>query len=300
MISDSVNPAARKRRWQAIILMLVSALSFSCMQLAIKKSGVSGEQPLMEQAFFRNLFSLLFVIPPIIKKKLAPFGHREAQPYLLIRSITGYLAILCFFYASNHAAIADANVLNKLSPAVVMLLSVLLLKERVTLIQILSLLLSFAGTCVVCGPAMNSSAIAVTAAILSAVFGGIAHTFVALLKDKADPEVVIFHFSAFSVFISALGMIKDFVLPRPEQLIMLALIGVFGSLGQITLTFSYKLAPASQVSIFNYTGIVWSMLLGVMFLGEAPKLETVFGGILITLASVLSALLGERITNTKG
>lgn len=280
--------------------MLVSALSFSCMQLAIKKSGVGGEQPLMEQAFFRNLFSLIFVIPPIIKKKLAPFGRREAQPYLLVRSITGYLAILCFFYASNHAAIADANVLNKLSPAVVMLLSVLFLKERVTFIQILSLLLSLVGTCVVCGPAMNSAAIAVAAAILSAVFGGIAHTFVALLKDKADPAVVIFHFSAFSVFISALGMIKSFVLPRPEQLAMLVLIGVFGSLGQITLTFSYKLAPASQVSIFNYSGIVWSMLIGVMFLGEAPKLETVFGGILITLASVLSALLGDRITNTKG
>lgn len=282
------------KRWLATLFMLMSALAFSCMQFAIKKSGVGETQPLMEQAFFRNLFCLVIAAPTIIKRRLKPFGDKAAQPYLFVRSMTGFLAILCFFYASNHAAIADVNVLNKLSPTIVMLLSVIMLHERVTGLQCLSFLVSLIGTWIVCGPAMNSEPFAIVAALMSAVFGGIAHTFVAALKNKAEPMVVIFHFSAFSVVCSAVGMIHNFVLPAPQQLCMLVLVGVFGAVGQITLTYSFKLAPASQVSIFNYSGIIWSTLIGAIFLGEPPKTETIAGGSLIAAASVIAMTSGAQ------
>lgn len=52
-------------------------------------------------------------------------------------------------------------------------------------------------------------------------------------------------------------MIPSFVVPTPRDLIMLILIGIFGAGGQIGLTYAYQKAPAAEVSIYDYSGIIF-------------------------------------------
>lgn len=277
----------RRRGAAAAGLMILSALMFSAMQLMIKLSNTSGTFPLMEQVFFRNLISVFVVGGLLLRKKSALFGDRAAQPWLFGRSIAGFLGIITFFYATNHARIADANILNKLSPIVVTILSAVFLRERVSKVQYAALAMSFLGAWLVCGPTLNSEPSAMLVAILSAVFSGIAYTFLAALKGKADSLAVIMHFSTFSVLCAAVGMMPSFVVPTPRQLCYLFLISVFGSLGQITLTYAYKFAPASEISIYNYSGIIWSALLGWMFLRESLPGTTILGGCFVIGASLV-------------
>ena len=70
-------------------------------------------------------------------------------------------------------------------------------------------------------------------------------------------------------------------------LIALILVGVFGTIGQILLTYAYRLAPASYVSIYNYAGILFSMLMGYFILHETVGLNSVIGGGIIVLASLI-------------
>lgn len=83
-------------------------------------------------------------------------------------------------------------------------------------------------------------------------------------------------------------MLPSFVLPSGRDLCMLFLIGVFAAGGQIGLTYAYQKAPASEVSIYDYVGIVISMLLGYFVLGEPLTPATVLGGLLITGSALWS------------
>lgn len=62
------------------------------------------------------------------------------------------------------------------------------------------------------------------------------------------------------------------MVPSFKQAVLLLLIGVFGSLGQAFITYAYRFAPASEISIYNYSGIIFSMILGFFYFGRAGKI----------------------------
>lgn len=86
------------------------------------------------------------------------------------------------------------------------------------------------------------------------------------------------HFSTFSVFGSLPFVISNFVMPDPRQFMLLMLISLFGSLGQVFITYAYRFAPASEISIYNYSGILFSIVLGAAILGEPVKSTSILGG----------------------
>ena len=65
------------------------------------------------------------------------------------------------------------------------------------------------------------------------------------------------------------------------------LIGVCGSLGQICITYAYRFAPAGEISIYNYTGIIFSMLLGYTVLGESLSSTTLIGSVFVIIGSLM-------------
>jgi drug/metabolite transporter (DMT)-like permease len=77
-------------------------------------------------------------------------------------------------------------------------------------------------------------------------------------------------------------------MPSLTDFLLLLLIGVCGAFGQIALTYAYRMAPAAEVSIYNYSGILFSALLGYFILGEALPISSIIGGILVVLASYLT------------
>src|SRR5665648_286472 len=125
-------------------------------------------------------------------------------------------------------------------------------------------------------------------AFMCAIFSGVSHTLLAYLKDRVDAITVIMHFSTFCVTISIPFMAMNFVLPSFTEFLLLLLIGIFGGFGQIALTYAYRMAPASEVSIYNYSGIIFSMILGYFILDEAVSPTALIGGALVIVASLLT------------
>ena len=76
--------------------------------------------------------------------------------------------------------------------------------------------------------------------------------------------------------------------------------GVFGSLGQAFITYAYRFAPASEISIYNYSGIIFSMILGFFILGEPVKFTSVIGGALVAAASVMVYVYNNRSNKKAG
>ena len=232
------------------------------MQVVVR---LSREIPTMEQIFMRNSFVLIVSAIIILRKKGSLFGPAKYQPYLFGRSFFGFLGLITLFYAYSHAA-----------------------------------QLSMVGAFIVFRPSFESNPFPLVVAFLSAVTSGVAYTFLSFFKGKVDGLTVMMHFSTFSAIASIPFMLKDFVVPSFKQAVLLLLIGVFGSLGQAFITYAYRFAPASEISIYNYSGIIFSMILGFFILGEPVKFTSVIGGALVAAASVMVYVYNNRSNKKAG
>ena len=269
-----------------ILIMILSAFIFALMQVFVKLT--SNEIPLMEQVFIRNTVSFFVALFTCIKAKQSIIGPKKYQPLLFARSFFGYLGVITLFYASSNAFQSDVTVINKTSPFIITVLAMIFFKEKVTKVQVLALITAFLGVLISAGPKFSSTGFAISMAILSAVFSALAYTCLSYFRGKVDGMTVILHFSAFSIICSIPFIINNFVIPSsPKILIYTLLIGVCGSLGQICITYAYRFAPAGEISIYNYTGIIFSMLLGYTVLGESLSSTTLIGSVFVIIGSLM-------------
>lgn len=270
---------------RAISLMVISAMSFAMMQIVVALTADT--IPLFEQMFFRNLVATFIAVAAIQKKHLSYWGQPKNRVLLLCRSGFGYMGMITTFTASGIGNQGDVTTIMKMSPFVVSVLAFLFLKEKITKYQIMGLLVATAGVFFVSNPEFNSDVWPIIVAGLACLFSGIAYTFVGALKGKEPPEVIIFFFSLFSTLLTLPLMLSTFVVPSLKDAILLVFIGVFAGFGQICLTYSYTFAKASEVSIYNYSGIVFSMLFGFIFLGQTVKSTSLIGAVLVIVAGAI-------------
>ncbi|HML36339.1 MAG TPA: DMT family transporter [Bacillota bacterium] len=271
---------------KGILLMLTSALMFSAMQIVVRLTG--DRIPLMEQVFFRSIVCAAMCLVILRKNKLPLFGGIKDQPLLFLRSGFGSLGIITLFYASARANQADVTILSKLSPFLITLFAFLFLKEKIAKIQIPALLIAFCGVLFVARPAFHSNVLPLFMAFLNSIFSSITYTLLAYSKDKVNAFTIIMHFSTVCTLASVPFFVTNIAVPDPKDFFLLLLMGVFGGFGQIALTYAYRMAPASEVSIYNYSGILFSMFLGYIVLGETVAHTSLIGGALVILASLLT------------
>ena len=263
---------------KAVFCMLISALGFTFMSVTVKYVT---EIPLFEKVFFRNLISL-GVAFFMLKKSSAPmFGRRENQLALLARSSFGLAGVVLNFYAISKLTLADSSMLGKLSPIFVTIMACIFLKEKIDNKQILSIIVTFLGALLVIKPEFSLEMLPSLAGILSAASAGIAYTLLRYLKDKESPDTIIFYFSLISVVFTAPFALAEYVQPTFIQLGLLLATGVFASVGQFGITYAYKYAKATEVSIYNYSAIVFGIILGFIFFGEIPDTLSLLGGAII-------------------
>ncbi|HWQ79155.1 MAG TPA: DMT family transporter [Anaerovoracaceae bacterium] len=278
--------AAVTAKQKGILLMLLSAFLFAAMQVCIMITGDT--VPLMEQVFFRNFVSVVICFVIIRRNGLSMFGGVKDQPLLFMRSAFGLFGLLTYFYAASRASQADVAILTKLSAFLITLFAFLFLKEKIARIQVPALIIAFGGAFIVANPSFHSDLFPLFMAILCSIFSSVAYTLLAYSKDKVNAVTIIMHFATFCSVVSLPFFIMDMSWPGMKNALLLLVIGVFGGFGQIALTYSYRMAPASEVSIYNYSGILFSMILGYFALGETVPYNSLIGGALVILASFLA------------
>lgn len=281
-------------RTKGILLMTASALCFAFMSVAVKRTG--GTIPAYEQVFFRNLVIVIVAGAYLLRHHLPLYGPRQYQPAMFGRSILGVLGVLASFLATNTGSQADVSILSRLSPFLITAFSALFLKEKITKIQIPALLLAFGGAFVVANPKFHSNMYPIVMALLCSLASSFSYTLVGYLKGKAHPFSIILHLGTVSVatMVPVMLLTRQFVWPTGQEFFDLLLIGIFGVLGQICLTYAYKLADASEVSIYSNTNILFAAILGRVFFGERIAPNTLVGGGMVLAAMILVYVFGRR------
>lgn len=268
---------------KAILLMIIAALGFALMSTFVK---LAGDMSAIEKSFFRNIVSFIVALFIIIKTKSSFIGKRENRPALFARATLGTLGIIANYYAIDHLILADANMLNKLSPFFVIIFSFLFLKEKITIKQITILFVAFLGSLFIIKPSFSLGVIPSLIGTSSAVFAGAAYTFVRYLGGKEDGPTIVFIFSTFSCLVALPFVIINFQKPDPMQLTYLLLAGACASVSQFALTSAYKHAPAREISIYDYSQILFSAAIGFIVFNQIPDSFSLLGYIIIIGSSI--------------
>lgn len=291
------NSVTKNKIIKGIIFIILSALSFAIMNVLVR---LSGDLPSMQKSFFRNFVSAIFASIILFRSKDKFKLRKKTLKYHLMRSIFGTVGIICNFYAIDHMLLADATMLNKLAPFFTIIFSYFVLKEKVNIIQSVAVIIAFAGALFIIKPMGVSFSIDSVVGILGGMGAGSAYTFVRLLSLKGERSgMIVFFFSVFSCLVTLPFLIFDFHPMELWQILTLLGAGLAASGGQFTLTAACSYAPAKDITVFNYTQIIFAALMGLVLFGEKPDIFSIIGYIVIIIVSVFMFLYNKKRVKDK-
>ncbi len=290
---ESKTKSISSSKNKGIMYILCAAVCFSLMSLFVR---LADDLPTMQKSFFRNLVALIFAFI-ILKKQRVPLRAGKGNTHLLLlRSFFGTFGIVCNFYAIDRLPLSDANMLNKLSPFFAIIFSFFILKEKPRLYQILCVITAFVGTLFILKPGLDSMmTFPALVGLLGGCGAGAAYTYVRKLSERGvKGPFIVFFFSAFSCCLALPFLILDYEPMTLTQLCFLLLAGLAASGGQFSITAAYANAPAKEISVYDYSQIVFSALWGMLFFQELPDAVSVVGYVIIFAASLAMFIIKKK------
>ncbi len=270
---------------KGIICIVTAAFCFAFMSLCVR---LAGDLPSMQKILFRNLLAFFIVGAGLIRKPEKLEIHKGDLKFLFLRSICGTIGIVCNFYAIDHLVLSDANMLNKLSPFFAIIFSYFLLKERLSLFQGIAVVVAFIGALFIIKPTGNMTDPAAFVGMIGGAGAGAAYTYVRVLgKRGVNGKLVVMFFSAFTCLFALPFLIGHFVPMKWWQVAAMIAAGFGGAGGQIFVTKAYFYAPAKELSVFDYSQILFSALMGFVVLRQKPDVYSFLGYVIICATAVV-------------
>lgn len=279
----------KEKYLRGVLMIVLSAFFFACMNVSVR---LAGDVPSIQKSFFRNLVAAVFAALILWKNHTVPSVKREQWAPLMVRCVFGTLGILCNFYAIDHLLVADASILNKLSPFFAIIFSYLILKEKIKPVQTFCVGLAFVGCLFIVKPGFADAAfVPALIGVCGGLGAGIAYTMVRVLGTHGvKGPVIVFYFSLFSCAAVTPWILVNYEPMSLRQLGTLLMAGLFAAGGQFTITAAYTYAPARKISIFDYSQIIFATILGFLLFGEIPDGYSFLGYGLIIAASLFMFL----------
>ena len=262
---------------KAALLMVIAAFVYALLSANVK--WIQGI-PVFEKMFFRTFFGLVMVSVIVWREKIPIKGNNHFS--LIGRGVTGFISTFFYYMALTYAPMAEAVTLSNTYPFLLAILCWIFLGEKIRSFHLIALVLSFVGAVLIIRPGFAEINFYYIIAVLAAVFMAITYTFLRKARETENTQVIVLWYSA----ICALGCIPVMLFEKPVmptlfQFFQLLSLGIIATIYQLLLSKAYKYAPATEISIYSYTTIVFSSILGFIVWAEVPAIFTVIGALLI-------------------
>jgi drug/metabolite transporter (DMT)-like permease len=285
-----------------ILLKVLSALVFTMMSASLKL--VSARYPTGELVFFRSCFALVPLLlwlgwqgDLINAVRTHDFrGHLKRGAFGSAGMFSGFLAL-------SYLPLHDAIAIGYAAPLIVVVLAALVLKETVRAYRWTAVMVGFAGVLIMLSPHLGavSGALPMSGASATGALFALVGAFctagatiqVRRLTANEKTGAIVLYFSLLTTVLGLATSVFGWRAPPREDLLLLVLIGILGGIGQILLTQCYRFADTSIIAPFEYTTMIWALLLGWFVFGELPTAAVLFGAAIVAAAG-LFVLMRER------
>ncbi len=272
----------------AVFFVVLDALGFAFMTFFVK---LAGDVPTMQKAFFRNAVAAVVAITILARTPEKFHIKRTSWSGIFFRCLFGTSGLIMNFWAIDHLAIADANILNKMSPFFAIIMSIFILKEIPKARELMYVVIAFVGAAIIVKPTAGLASLPALVGLLSGFGAGTAYTFVRKLGQQGERgPVIVMCFSVVSSLVCVPFLLTGYQPMNSRQWICLVMAGISAAIGQLCITKAYMLAPAKDISVFDYAQVIFAALLGMMFLGEVPDGVSLIGYVIIIGAALMKWL----------
>jgi len=306
-----------------IALKVIAVLLFTIM-LALAK-GYS-HYPLTVIIFFRSFFALVVLVIWLAWRGAFPRAlYTNRLPAHLVRSIAGIGSMFFIFAAYGLLPLADATAIGFVQPLMVVLLAAIILRERITLLRIGSIVVGFAGIMIILWEQLGGGVGSLAAerplgafcALMGALLVAVAFIQIRRLTRTEDTGAIAFYFQFTTTAAAVAGLVAAAVWPAeaplaqimqgqawvwPVGLDWLALIaiGVLGGTGQLLMTQGFRYADASILAVFDYTALIWAVLIGFAIFGDLPTIYVIVGAAVVVAAGLAVVFEESRLIRRAG
>jgi len=247
--------------------------------------------PAGQITFFRSLFAMVPIIVLLTYQGELRTAFRTSRPFShFVRGSVGVASMMMTFFAITHLPLPDAITLGYAQPLFIVVFSALILGEAVRLYRWSAVVVGFIGVVILAWPGLTllrghglgaGEAAGVIAALGAAFLSAVAMMLVRRLVSTEKTSTIVIWFSA-TASVSALATIPfGWASLTQTQLVFLITAGVFGGIGQLLLTHSYRFADLSTIAPFEYTSIILAVIIGYFVFGDVPTLYMLTGGTIV-------------------
>ena len=237
--------------------------------------------PIGQISFFRCFFALLPVAFLVWRSGgVGSLGTRRPG----IQVLRGALMVggmLTYFYGLKFLQLAEANAIFFVEPLLVILLSVVLLREKVDRRLLLAAGIGFCGVLVILRPGSEALKWAALLPLATALFSALWMITGRSLGQTDAVHTTTLYTTVVATLLTAISLPFGWVLPNLADLGVFVLVGIFGGLSTYLYTLACQYTRASVIAPFDYSSIVWAALFGYMIWGELPELSLWLGAAII-------------------
>ena len=273
--------------------MVGSVICFSIMDICVKWLDYYPVGQVLFFRFFIGFIPIFFIIP---RDKIFNF-YKTSRPGLhAFRAICGALAIIALFYGLRELPLADVISLTFGGPIFVTIASIFFLSERVGIKRWSAVFLGFFGMLLIVQPAFKEVNYFYIAPIIFCIFFACVAISVRSLSKTEENYTIAFYFT-FLCTVLGLGSIffVEWIMPTKVDFLIFLIIGLSGSIANLLLTQSYRLAEASLVTPIKYLSLVFAIIFGFLIWSEVPKVLTLLGAGLVILSSLIIFVRENRL-----
>jgi len=274
---------SQSNNFKAIIAMIIAVFSVTLMSVQAKLIGIDYHPT--QITFARGLVVLIFLAPLIYRLGGLNFLKTKKPVLHFFRSIAGLVGNLMFFFAFQRLPVADVTVISQAVPIFSCILAIIFLNEIIRWRRWTAILIGFLGVIIAINPS-GEIALASIYALVATLMWSITIVFLRLLGTTEHPVKTVFYFMLISVIITS--FFQPFLWKQPSFNVILLFfgLGTTAFVTQILMTYALQKAPASIVSPFNYTGIIWAIVFDYIIWNTTPVMTTIIGGSIITITGI--------------
>ena len=267
-----------------IIFAIIAYFSFSILD-TIQKSAVL-YYSIFQLLFIKYIFVLLLSILEARRTKNITFYKSNNLKLQIIRSLLSILESGCFVLSFKYLSLANAHSIGALAPIIIVVLSVFILNEKVSIKTWIAIFIGFIGVLTIIRPGSDVFNVKSFIPLIAAFFLGLYQIATKKMTEYDASEVSLFYSSLVGIFITSIMAFFFWQPVNLNSLLFFLPIGVFFSLGIYFQILALKNARASIIQPFHYTLIFWAIIFGFFFYEDIPDFFTIFGAIIITASGI--------------
>ena len=277
-------PFSKSKEFVGILFAVAAYFSFSILD-AFQKTAVINHS-IFQLLFIKYIFTLLLSCSEAKRKNNYKFWQSNNVKLQVLRSFFSIIESGCFVLAFRYLSLADVHSVGSLTPVIIVALSALILKEKVSPKTWIAIFVGFLGVLIILRPGLSIFDIKSLLPLMAAFFLGLYQVVTRKVSENDSTETSLFYTSLIGFIVMS---ILAFVYWQPLTLnsyFLFTGIGIFFSMGIYFQIIALSKARASIIQPFHYTLIFWAIILGYLVYDDLPDIPTIVGAIIIAASGI--------------